>query len=47
MAHRVTIMLDSDLSKKLRILQAKEITKTQGTCSFSKMLNDTLRKQLK
>ena len=47
MAKRITIMLDNDLDKKLRILQAKEITKTTKSISFSKTINVVLRKSLK
>ncbi|GAF69776.1 unnamed protein product [marine sediment metagenome] len=47
MSKRITIMLDDDLDKKLRALQAKAIQKNQGSYSFSKALNDTLRKTLK
>ena len=45
--HRVTIMLDDDLDKKLRLLQAKRITADQSTHSFSSVLNDVIRKTLK
>ena len=44
---RVTIMLDGDLDKKLRVLQSKTIQKENTSCSFSRVLNDTLRKSLK
>lgn len=47
MAKRVTIMLDDDLDKKLRFKQAKQIQHEQASVSFSQVLNDTLRKQLK
>jgi len=47
MAKRVTIMLDEDNDKKLRIMQAKLITKESKSISFSKVLNITLRKSLK
>jgi len=47
MSIRVTIMIDEDLDKKLRIKQAKIIRETQDRCSFSKVLNDTLRKIIK
>ena len=40
-------MLDEDLNKKLIDLQAKMIKSTISSVSFSKVLNDTLRKQLK
>ena len=44
---RVTIMLDKDLAKKLRLKQAKEIQNNTKSISFSKVLNDVLRKALK
>ncbi len=47
MSIRVTIMIDDDLDKKLRLRQAKRIQQEQASCSFSKMLNETLRKSLK
>ena len=37
-------MIDDDLAKKLRVKQAKYIQKTNKSISFSKILNDTLRK---
>ena len=43
---RVTIMLDNDLNKKIRILQAKKIQQLQSSFSFSKMLNQILREAL-
>ncbi len=47
MAKRITIMIDDDLDKKVRLIQAKEITKTSSSVSYSRVINDTLRKQLK
>ncbi len=47
MPKRVTIMLDDDLDKKLRIMQAKEIQKTTSSVSFSGTLNEVLRNSLK
>lgn len=44
---RVTIMLDKDLAKKLRARQAKEIQSSSSSISFSRVLNDVLRKSLK
>jgi len=40
-------MLDDDLSKKLRELQAKKIKNSTKSVSFSAVLNDTLRESLK
>ena len=47
MSKRVTIMIDDDLDKKLRMLQAKKIQQEQSSYSYSKVLNETLRKSLK
>jgi len=47
MAKRVTIMLDDDLDKKLRLIQAKAIQSTTSSVSFSTVLNNTLRTSLK
>lgn len=47
MSKRVTIMIDGDLDKKLRLKQAKLIEKEQSSYSYSKVLNETLRKVLK
>jgi len=44
---RVTIMIDDDLDKKLRTEQAKRIQQESSSYSYSKVLNDTLRKVLK
>jgi len=47
MAKRVTIMIDDDLDKKLRMRQAKMIQQNQTSHSFSKTINEILRKALK
>ena len=47
MSKRVTIMIDDDLDKKLRLAQAKMIQQKQISYSYSKVLNETLRKVLK
>ena len=39
---RVTIMLDEELAKKLRVRQAKFIAKSKASVSFSKVLNEVL-----
>jgi len=46
-AKRVTIMIDDDLDKKLRIRQSKMIQQEQSSYSFSKVINEVLRKNLK
>ena len=47
MGKRITIMLDNDLDKKLRLIQAKAIQNTASSVSFSTVLNETLRNYLK
>ena len=47
MSKRVTIMIDEDLDKKLRLYQAKMIQQQQTSYSYSRVLNETLRKVLK
>jgi len=47
MSKRVTIVLDDDLDKKLRLRQAKIIQKENSSCSFSRVVNDVIRKVLK
>ena len=47
MAKRVTIMLDDDLVKRLHDIQDKKIKDTTESVSFSSVLNETIRKQLK
>ena len=47
MAKRITIMLDDELEKKLRLKQAKLIQKTKNTVSFSQVINEVIQKGLK
>jgi hypothetical protein len=47
MAKRITIMLDDYLVKKLHEIQAIQIKKTQKSVSFSRVLNEMLRKNIK
>jgi len=47
MARRVTLMIADDLDKKLRTLQAKRIEKESGSVSYSRVLNECVRKGLK
>ncbi len=44
---RVTIVLDNVLAKKLRIIQSKKISKSNKSVSFSKVINEELRKTLR
>jgi len=39
-------MLDEDLAKKLRLLQAKRLKGSNKSISFSKVLNEVIRKGL-
>lgn len=47
MAQRITIMLDEDVAKKLRNIQAKQLKNSTASVSFSKVINETLKKTLK
>ncbi len=47
MGKRITIMIDEDLERKLRLIQAKTIASTKEGVSFSQVLNKTLRKSVK
>ena len=47
MSKRITLMLDDYLEKKLRGIQAKKIHSTASSVSFSKIINEVLRKSLK
>jgi hypothetical protein len=47
MAKRITVMIDDDIDKKLRQYQAKMIQQSSGAYSYSKTLNDVLKKSLK
>ena len=46
MKKRITIMLDDDNMKKLRILQAQLLKKSTQSVSFSSVIVDVLRKEL-
>jgi hypothetical protein len=47
MNHRITVMLDEDLIKKLRMLQARQIKESSESVSFSQVISDCLAKSLK
>jgi hypothetical protein len=47
MAKRITIIIDDDLDKKLREIQAKKIQTTTSSVSYSEVINETLRKSIK
>ncbi|MGY5150930.1 MAG: hypothetical protein ACW9XA_01495 [Candidatus Nitrosopumilus sp. bin_6a] len=46
MARRVTVTIDDDNLKKLYTKQSSEIKNSSKSVSFSKVVNDTLRKSL-
>ena len=43
---RITIMIEKDLERKLRIVQGKKIAEAATGVSFSEVLNDVIRKGL-
>lgn len=47
MSKRITIVVDDDIDKKLRNVQANVIKKRHTTYSYSRVINDLLREQLK
>ncbi len=47
MAERLTIMLNSDIARKIRALQVKKIKVSSSTVSFSRIINEVLEKGLK
>jgi len=47
MSKRVTIVIDENLDKKLRLRQAKIIQQEKSAYSYSRVVNDALRKVLK
>jgi len=47
MPHRITVMLEDDVVKKLRALQAKMIQTDVTSVSFLKVINETLKKNIK
>jgi len=44
MSRRVTIMIEDDLDKKIRVHQAKIMQKKNITYSYSKTVNELLKK---
>jgi hypothetical protein len=47
MAKRITTMINDDLDKKLRSIQAKAIQNTNSSVSYSKVINGTIRQNFK
>ena len=43
---RITIMIEKDLERKLRIVQGKKIAKSATGVTFSEVLNEAIRKGL-
>ena len=46
MSKRITIVMNDDVVKKLRIIQSKNISKSLKQVSFSSVVNDQLRKAI-
>ena len=46
MATRITIIMDDDNNKKLRALQAKMIKESDESVSFSRVINEIIKKGL-
>ena len=40
-------MIEDDLDKMIRVIQAKAIRSTNSSVSYSKVINETLRKKIK
>ena len=47
MTKRITVMIKDDLDKKLRLKQSKMIVKESKAISYSSVVNQILRKNLK
>ena len=47
MAKSITILLDEDLVKKLGDIQSSRLSKSKTYVSFSRVVNDELRKTIK
>lgn len=46
MKKRITVIIDDDLIKKLRIHQAKLLRKSTKSVSFTSVITDILKKEL-
>lgn len=46
MAKRITVVLDDEIVKKLRHLQSRQIRDSAKSVSFSKVINEALKKSL-
>ncbi len=47
MGTRVTVMLDDDLAKKVRTIQANMIRETNSSVSFSEVINQCIKKGIR
>jgi hypothetical protein len=47
MPKRITVMLEDEVVQKLRKLQAKQIQDSSSSISLSKVINETLKKNMK
>lgn len=47
MAKRITVMIDDDLDKKIRVAQAKKIQSDVRSVSYSEVLNEILQMYFK
>jgi hypothetical protein len=47
MSKRVTIMIEDELDKKIRLIQANEIKNTTSSVSYSGTINKILKTNLK
>ena len=46
-SRRITVMLDDDLLKKLRVIQAAKIRKSENSVSLTQVINHMIEKGLK
>lgn len=47
MSKRVTIMIEDELDKKIRLIQAKTIQSTASSASYSSIINKILKNNIK
>ena len=46
MAKRITVVLDDEVVKKLRSVQSRQIKESSEAVSFSKVVNEALKKAI-
>jgi len=46
MAKRITVVLDDEVVKKLRFVQSRQIKESSEAVSFSKVVNEALKKSI-